>query len=64
MNSLELLEVDNDHDHGQPGVNAEYVPGPWTGAQRTDLTPLHITQPAVSQQIRQLGSRLARAVRT
>ncbi len=45
MNSLELLEVDNDHDHGQPGVNAEYVPGPWTGAQRTDLTPLHITQP-------------------
>jgi primary-amine oxidase len=45
MNTLELLELENDHDHGQPYVNAEYVPGPWTGEQRTDLKPLHITQP-------------------
>jgi primary-amine oxidase len=45
MNTLELLELENDHDHGQPEVNAEYVPGPWTGEQRTDLKPLHLTQP-------------------
>jgi primary-amine oxidase len=45
MNTLELLELENDHDHGQPEVNAEYVPGPWTGEQRRDLKPLHITQP-------------------
>jgi primary-amine oxidase len=45
MNSLELLELENDHDHGRPDVDAEYVPGPWTGEQRTDLKPLHITQP-------------------
>ncbi len=45
MNTLELLELENDHDHGQPDVDAEYVPGPWTGEQRTDLKPLHITQP-------------------
>jgi primary-amine oxidase len=45
MNTLELLELENDHDHGQPDVDAEYVPGPWTGEQRIDLKPLHITQP-------------------
>ena len=45
MNTLELLELENDHDHGQPEVNAEYVPGAWTGEQRTDLKPLQITQP-------------------
>ncbi|MER7250413.1 primary-amine oxidase [Kribbella sp. NPDC000426] len=45
MNTLELLELENDHDHGQPEVNAEYAPGPWTGTLRTDLKPLHITQP-------------------
>ena len=45
LNSLELLEVENDHDHGQPAVNAEYVPGPWRGALRSDLRPLEITQP-------------------
>jgi primary-amine oxidase len=45
MNTLELLELENDHDHGQPEVDAEYVPGPWTGPQRADLKPLHITQP-------------------
>ena len=37
VNSLELLALENDHDHGQPQVDAEYVPGPWTGEQRTDL---------------------------
>ncbi|WP_329000462.1 primary-amine oxidase [Kribbella sp. NBC_00709] len=45
MNTLELLELENDHDHGQPDVNAEYAPGPWTGTLRTDLKPLEITQP-------------------
>ncbi len=45
VNTLELLELENDHDHGQPDVDAEYVPGVWSGEQRTDLTPLHITQP-------------------
>ncbi|WUJ70554.1 primary-amine oxidase [Kribbella soli] len=45
MNTLELLELEDDHDHGQPEVNAEYAPGPWTGTLRTDLKPLEITQP-------------------
>jgi primary-amine oxidase len=45
MNTLELLELENDHDHGQPEVDAEYAPGPWTGTLRTDLKPLHVTQP-------------------
>ncbi len=44
VNTMELLELENDHDHGQPEVNAEYVPGPWTGEQR-EAAPLHITQP-------------------
>ncbi|WP_027862370.1 primary-amine oxidase [Marmoricola sp. URHB0036] len=44
VNTLELLELENDHDHGQPLVDAEYVPGPWTGEQR-EVAPLHITQP-------------------
>jgi primary-amine oxidase len=45
VNTLELLELENDHEYGQPDVDAEYVPGAWTGEQRTDLAPLHITQP-------------------
>ncbi len=45
MNTLELLEIDEALDHGLPEVDAEYVPGPWQGEQRTDLAPLHITQP-------------------
>jgi primary-amine oxidase len=45
MNTLELLELENDHNHGQPDVNAEYAPGPWTGELRTDLKPLEVTQP-------------------
>ena len=45
LNTLEMLELENDHDHGQPDVHAEYVPGPWKGDQRTDLKPLHVTQP-------------------
>ena len=45
VNTLELLAVEDDHDHGQPEVNGEYVPGPWDGQQRTDVKPLHITQP-------------------
>jgi primary-amine oxidase len=45
MNTLELLEIQNDHDHGEPAVNAEYIPGIWAGEPRTDLKPLRITQP-------------------
>jgi primary-amine oxidase len=45
MNTLELLELENDHDYGQPAVDGEYVPGPRTGEQRTGLKPLNITQP-------------------
>ena len=44
-NSLELLEIEDDHDHGRPDVDVEYVPGPWKGELRTDLKPLHVTQP-------------------
>ena len=46
MNTLELLELENDHDHGQPrgqrGVRARTVD---RASQRTDLKPLEITQP-------------------
>jgi primary-amine oxidase len=45
VNTLELLEIEDDHDDGQPDVDAEYVPGPWTGHPRTDLKPLHVSQP-------------------
>ncbi|MEV5965559.1 primary-amine oxidase [Kribbella sp. NPDC051952] len=45
MNTLELLELENDHDHGQPAVDAEYAPGPWKGTVRTDLKPLQVHQP-------------------
>ncbi len=45
MNSMELLEIEDDHDHGQPEVNGEYAPGAWAGELRDDLKPLHITQP-------------------
>ena len=45
MNTLELLEIEDDYDVGMPAVNGEYVPGPWKGEPRTDLKPLHITQP-------------------
>ncbi len=45
MNTLELLELENDHDHGKADVDAEYAPGPWTGQLRTDLKPLEISQP-------------------
>jgi primary-amine oxidase len=26
MNTLELLEIENDHDHGQPDIGGEYCP--------------------------------------
>jgi primary-amine oxidase len=45
VNTLELLEIEDQHDYGTPDVDVEYVPGPWKGEQRTDLKPLHITQP-------------------
>jgi primary-amine oxidase len=45
MNTLELLEIEDHQDVGLPEVDGEYVPGPWKGEPRTDLKPLHITQP-------------------
>ena len=45
MNTLELLEIEDQYDVGMPTVDGEYVPGPWKGELRTDLKPLHITQP-------------------
>jgi primary-amine oxidase len=45
MNTLELLEIEDQYDVGMPAVDGEYVPGQWKGEQRTDLKPLHIAQP-------------------
>jgi primary-amine oxidase len=45
VNTMELLEIEEDTDHGSPEVQGEYVPGVWTGEQRTDLKPLFVTQP-------------------
>ncbi|HET6987438.1 MAG TPA: primary-amine oxidase [Kribbella sp.] len=45
MNTMELLEIEEDSDPGSPDVQAEYIPGVWTGELRTDLKPLHISQP-------------------
>ena len=45
MNTLELLELENNHDHGKAEVDAEYASGPWTGTPRNDLRPLEISQP-------------------
>lgn len=45
MNTLELLEIEQDHDHGHPEVDCEYVPSVRGGEPRTDLKALHITQP-------------------
>jgi primary-amine oxidase len=45
MNTGELLEIERDHDFGQPEVDCEYVPSVRGTAVRTDLKPLHITQP-------------------
>ncbi len=45
VNTLELLEIEDHHDHGLPAVDAEYAPGVWDGGLRTDLKPLDIVQP-------------------
>jgi primary-amine oxidase len=45
MNTHELLELEQDSDHGMPDVQGEYAPGLWGGEARTDLRPLEITQP-------------------
>jgi primary-amine oxidase len=45
MNTYELLELEQDSDHGMPDVRGEYAPGLWGGQPRTDLRPLEITQP-------------------
>ena len=45
MNTMELLQIEEDVDPGSPDVQAEYIPGVWTGEQRSDVKPLHITQP-------------------
>ena len=42
MNTLELLEIEDQYDVGMPAVDGEYVPGPWKGELRTDLqAPAH-----------------------
>jgi primary-amine oxidase len=45
MNTGELLEIERHHDYGQPEVDCEYVPSVRGTEMRTDLKPLHITQP-------------------
>lgn len=45
LNTLELLEIEDHHDYGHPAVDAEYVPSVRGTTVRTDLKPLHITQP-------------------
>lgn len=45
MNTLELLEIEQDHDYGHPEVDCEYVPSVRGVEPRTDLKALHITQP-------------------
>ena len=45
VNTLELLEIEQHHDYGHPEVDSEYIPSVRGTQVRTDLTPLHITQP-------------------
>lgn len=45
MNTHELLEIERDYDHGHPNVDCEYIPSVRGIEPRTDLKPLHITQP-------------------
>jgi len=45
MNTHELLEIERNHDFGHPEVDCEYVPAVRGTTMRTDLKPLHITQP-------------------
>ena len=45
VNTLELLEIEQHHDYGQPVVDCEYVPAVRGTEVRADLKPLHITQP-------------------
>jgi primary-amine oxidase len=45
VNTHELLEIERNHDFGHPEVDCEYVPSVRGTQVRTDLKPLHITQP-------------------
>jgi primary-amine oxidase len=45
MNTLEVLEIEDDHDYGLPAVDAEYDPQVNGIQPRTDLKPLEISQP-------------------
>jgi primary-amine oxidase len=45
MNTLELLEIEDHHDYGHPATDGEYIPSVRGTQVRTDLKPLHITQP-------------------
>ena len=45
MNTLELLEIEDHHDYGRPATDGEYIPSVRGTQVRTDLKPLHITQP-------------------
>jgi primary-amine oxidase len=45
MNTMQVLQIEEEADPGAPDVQGEYIPGVWTGELRDDLKPLHITQP-------------------
>ncbi len=45
MNTMEVLQIEDHHDHGLPEVSGEYVPELRGIEPRTDLKPLQITQP-------------------
>ena len=45
LTSLEVLDIEDEHDHGMPAVDGEYAPALRQQALRDDLKPLHITQP-------------------
>jgi primary-amine oxidase len=45
MNSIELLQIEDEYDRGHPEVDGEYGADAWKGRHRSDLKPLEITQP-------------------
>jgi primary-amine oxidase len=45
MNTNEVLEIEDHHDHGLPEVRGEYDPAVTGVPERSDVKPLEITQP-------------------